>query len=310
LFDWGIQAVGSEGGKEGHFNGEKVLINVNAQFDVSSDITIFYMHLTLRDEIIAMVRNSPNNVKFFEAGTHIGYMYWPPPSSYYSLDFGVLDRNVNSELTHYPKHFLNIRANPLDYFTDELRKIVLEAYQETYDTLVEKGVTPYSDIEDSRANFNIQDEIWGLWFKDDLLEAWDGSAWSIITLVKNADLHQETYWKTFEEFPTMAGLFVEQSTGEVVGKPLYEGQPLRRSKFHILSGNDRVGVARIGEDRGKNPRTIFLKYEVQPNKANKFDDKLIMESFDTLEEAMTGQFSGKALLFNREPCNSSIHTCS
>ena len=68
-------------------------------------------------------------------------------------------------------------------------------------------------------------------------------------------------------------------------------------------------MARIGEDRGDNPRIIYLKYELQMNTASKFDDKLMMESFQTLDEAMSSQFTEKALRFRKEPCNSSIHTC-
>ena len=74
----------------------------------------------------------------------------------------MLDRDFDGGLTPFPGHFLNTRANPLDYFTDDLRISILEAYQTTYDTLVEEGVTPYSDIEDSRANFNQPNTIWGL----------------------------------------------------------------------------------------------------------------------------------------------------
>ena len=200
-------------------------------------------------------------------------------------------------------------VNPLDYFIDDLRESILDAYQATYESLLEKGTFPYSDIEDSRLNFNEQDTIWGIWFKDDLPDMWDGSAWSVVTLMKKADLHQATYWKTLEEFPTMSGLFVEQSRAEVVGKPLYEGQPLRRSKFHILSGDEKEGVARIGEDRGKKPRIIYLKYELQPNTASRFDDRLNMESFQTFEAAQAGDFSEKAVLFRRKPCKNSNPAC-
>ena len=49
LHQWAIRAFGGEEGIEGHFNGEKVLINVQVLFDVSPEITVFYMHLTLRD---------------------------------------------------------------------------------------------------------------------------------------------------------------------------------------------------------------------------------------------------------------------
>ena len=128
LFDWGIQAVGAEGGIEGQFNGEKVLINVNAQFDVASEITVFYMHLTLRDEIIAMVQSSADRVVVLDAGTHIGYMYWPPPSPYYSLDFGVLDRVFDSEMTPFPGHFLRYTSQSSRLFrTQDLRESILES---------------------------------------------------------------------------------------------------------------------------------------------------------------------------------------
>ncbi|PKB83035.1 MAG: hypothetical protein BZY88_02920 [SAR202 cluster bacterium Io17-Chloro-G9] len=97
LHDWGIRVFGSEEGREEHFNGEKVIIDVQAWFDVSSNIKAFYMHLALRDEIMAVVQDSPNGYAIFDAGTHIGYLY-TPPNSVYSLDFGVQDLDVDSGL--------------------------------------------------------------------------------------------------------------------------------------------------------------------------------------------------------------------
>ncbi len=182
----------------------------------------------------------------------------------------------------------------------------MEAYQPYYDSLVEEGTTPYSDIEDSRGSINHQDTIWGVWFKDDLGNAWDyrDTYWWAVNLVKKEDLHQETYWKTLQEFPTMSGLFVEAADKEVVGKPLYEGQPNGRSKFFILSGSDTAGVARIEEGLGirSTPTTVYLKYQVQPNTDSRFDEELIMESFPTFEAAESSNFSGKAVAFRREPC--------
>jgi len=290
-----------EGVREGHFNGEKVLIDVQLWFDVSPRIKAFYMHLAVRDEITDVIQRSPEGYAIFDAGTHIGYLY-APPNSVYSLDFGVQDLDKDSGLTRFSEHWWNTRANPLDYFTEEIRGAILEAYQATYDSLAEEGVTPYSDIEDSRSNFDEQDRIWGIWVKDDIEEEGDGSAWSVVNLVKKGNLHQETYWKTLQAFPSMSGLFVEESRGEVVGKALYEGQPMGVNKFYILSGNDEAGVARIEEDWGSNPRTVYLRYQVQPNTDSKFDDKLIMESYSTLEAAMASQFSSDAVLFRRGPC--------
>ena len=200
------------------------------------------------------------------------------------------------------EHWLNTRVNPLDYFIDDLRASILEAYQPVYDSLVENGTFPYADLENSRQNINEQDTIRGVWFKDDISEVSEGSAWSRVNLVKKADLHQETYWKTLEQHPTMSGLFVEDTDEELVGKPLYEGQPIGVSRLYILSGNDAAGVARIEEDWGSVPPSVYLKYEVQPNTHSEFDDKLIMESFSTQEAAGSDSFSDKAVAFRREPC--------
>jgi len=287
--------------KEGIYNGENVIINVSVSFRVSSNITIKYGHLTLRDEIRTVIQDSPNDYAVFDAGTHIGYMY-TPSLEYNALDFGVRDFGIDSGLTRNPEQGWATRANPLDYFTEEIRGSILAAYQETYDALVEEGVNPYSDMEDSRLNFNEQNKIWGVWFKDDVVEAFGGSAWSVVNLRRKANLHQESYWRTLEEFPSMSGLFYEAAGEDVVGKALYEGRPIGVNKFYMLSGNDVAGVARIEKVSGRNPRTVYLKYEVQPNTDSKFDDKLTMESFPTLEDAMASQFSIKAVLFRRDPC--------
>ena len=303
----GIMSVSRSGEvmREAHYNGEKVLINVKVSFWVSPRIKVFYMHLALRDEIRAAVENSPNGYAIVDADTHIGYVYTPSRSSVYTLDFGVEDLDKDSGQTQDSEHWLNTRVNPLDYFTDDLRESILEAYQPVYDALVEQGTFPYSDLENSRQNINEQDTVWGVWFKDDIVEVSEGSTWSIVNLVKKADLHQETYWKTLEQHPMMSGLFIEDTDEELVGKPLYEGQPIGVSRFYILSGNDAAGVARIEEDWGSNPPSVYLKYQVQPNTNSEFDDKLIMESFPTQEVAEVSSFSDNAVAFRREPCKNS-----
>ena len=249
-----------------------------------------------------MVKDFPESQVAFDAGTHIGYVYTPPPYSVYTLDFGVNDRDMDAGLSQNPDIGWNTQVNPLDYFNEDLRKSILEAYQPLYDSLVRRGTFPYSDIEDSRQDINEHDTIWGVWFKDDLVDMWVGSAWSVVNLVKKANLHQATYWKTLEQFPAMSGLFVEDTDEKLVGNPLYEGQPIGDSRFYILAGNNVAGVALIEEDWGSNPRAVYLKYEVKENTDSKYDDKLIMESFPTFEAAESSNFSGKAVAFRREPC--------
>jgi len=294
--------VRRDAGIEGHLYGEKVLINVQARFAVSPAVSVFYQHLTLRDDIYEMFQNSPNDQVIFDAGTHIGYVYRPPPESVYTLDFGVNDQDMDARISQNPDIGGNTSVNPLDYFIDDLREYILEGYQPLYDSLVEKGTFPYSEIEDSRQDINQQDSIWGVWYKDDLVDMWVGSGWSVVSLVKKADLHHATYWKTLGRFPKMSGLFVEDDEEQIIGKPLYEGQPIGVNRFYILVGNDVSGVALIEEDWGSNPPSVYLKYEVQPNTESKFDDKLIMESFPTQEAAEAGSFSDRAVEFRREPC--------
>lgn len=287
--------------REEHYNGENVLINVKVSVWVSPRIKVFYMHLTLRDEIRALVDDSPNGYVVQDAGTHIGYVY-TPSDRVYTLDFGVEDLDKPSGQIQDSEHWLNTRVNPLDYFTDELRASILEAYRPAYDALVKAGTFPYSDLEDSRQNINEQNTIWGVWFKDDILEVSEGSMWSRVNLVKKTNLHQETYWRTLEQQPTMSGLFVEDTKEKLVGKALYEGQPIGVNRFYILSGNDAAGVARIEEDWGNNPPLVYLKYEVETKTDSPFDDKLIMESFETFEMAEASSFTDKAVAFRREPC--------
>ena len=92
LHEWAIRDSGSEEDMEGHLNGEQMLINLQVRFEVSPAITVFYMHLTLREEIRAMVQESPNGYVIFDAGTHIGYIYRPPPSAFSHWTLGFMTR--------------------------------------------------------------------------------------------------------------------------------------------------------------------------------------------------------------------------
>ena len=297
------------------YNEDKVLTNVKVYFEASADISLFFMHLALLVDIKSEVEDSSTGSAVFEAGTHIGYLYTPPQGTY-SLDFGVEDEGVDSELTSNDDHWWNIRANPLDYFTEEVRQSILEAYQSNYQRLLDDGYTAFADLKDSRSNFNEDGKIWGVWFKDEFPNAFSsdsghsGTAWSVINVVKTTDLTQETYWKTLETFPELSGLFVEQARKEAIGQSLYEGGPIGENRFFILSGDETSGIARIDNRRDwEGARTMYLKYEIIRHSESKIDDMLRMEAFITQDEAEMNDFSDKSVRFRRTPCEQDAIGC-
>ena len=288
-FDQGVQ--------EESLNSEKVFVDMQAWFDVSPDIQVFYMHLSLRDAVKRKVDESPNGYAVFEAGTHIGYIHHHP---WYSLDFGVEDKTHDSGQTDQPSCWWNRRANPLDYFNDELRQSILDGYRSVLDSQLLEGTTPYSDLEDSRSNINIPDTIWGVWYKDDLSDPFsDLCDWSAINFTNREFLHQETYWKVLQENPTLSGLFTEEIKHRVQGTYLYNGEPMGKNRFFMLSGDEKAGIARINKEWSD--AMTFLKYKVSLNTESKFDDKLVVESFSSQVEAENKDFSAKAVTFRRVP---------
>ena len=182
--------------------------------------------------------------------------------------------------------------------------------------LVNDGYAAFADLKDSRLNINEDGKIWGVWFKNDLSNAfsgsagYSGSAWSVINIVKLADLTQSTYWKAIEKYPKLSGLFVEANRKQVVGQALYEGGPIGENRFFILSGNNSSGVARIEDHRTtNNPRAVYLKYAVTPNSNNELEDTLLIEGFISQNVAEISEFSSKAVRFRRPPCQKDVSGC-
>jgi hypothetical protein len=280
--------------------GEKVRPNMNATFEVNSDVRFFFMHLALREAIAQSVERAGRRAVTFEAGTHVGYIHNPP---WNSLDFGVEDRRKNSGMAADSNLWWNIRANPLDYFTPALRSRILEAYRPTLEHFRAEGTIPFSDLADSRANINVPGTIWGVWFKDDLEDPFrdhDVNG-SILNLVPTRMLHRDTYWRALQEDPQHAGLFTENAQGKSKGRQLYSGSPLGRSRFYLLSGDGRRGTGKIVQRQDRS-RVVFLKFEVLPNDPeNVHDDQLVMESFPAAEDAASSGFSRNAVKFRRSP---------
>ncbi len=302
-----VKSGGSEGART-IYDGEEVLFDVQLWLNVSEDITIFFMHLALLEHVQSLVDNSDVGYVIFDAGTHIGYLKSAEVygMDYNVIDFGVEDRRADAGLTEYDDHWWNIRANPLDYFVDEVRESILNAYQPVFEDMMNEGEQPFTDLEDSRSNINENGKIWGTWFKDDLPNAFDsdtfGAAWSIIHWTKTDDLSKETFWKFLERQPDLSGIIVESNRLEVVGKPLHAGESIGKNMFFIVSGSDSYGIGRmtnyfVGDDT----ISLYIKYRVTANTESKLDDTLSLEVFESKDLAESSDFSAGAVEFRRQP---------
>ncbi|MDP7628818.1 MAG: hypothetical protein QF530_13060 [SAR202 cluster bacterium] len=315
LRDGGIRIYADEvtGGSEGArtaYDGHQILSDVQAYFEASMDVTVFFMHLTLLEQIKSSVEESDRGYVVLEAGTHIGYLKSPDAydMDYNVVDFGVSDKRVNAGLTENDDHWWDIRANPFDYFSEEVKGSILAAYKPVYDRMAREGTYPFTDIEDSRLNLNENGRIWGTWFKDDLSNGFDGavwaSDWSLIHFTKTDDLARETFWKYLEEHSGLSGLLVEANRLDAVGKRLYNGRPNGKSGYYLLSGSDSSGLAKIESyfSQREGLQTRYLRFLVTGNTESTLDDILTLEAFDSHELAKSSDFSDEAVRFRRTPC--------
>ena len=304
------EVVGGSEGVTTVYDGNNVLSDVQAYFEASADLTVFFMHLTLLEQVKSLLDDSDQGYVVLEAGTHIGYLKSSDAyeMDYDVIDFGVLDKRANAELTKYDDHWWNIRVNPLDYFSEDARQSILAAYKPVYDRMASEGIHPFTDIEDSRLNLNENGKIWGTWFKNDLSNGFEGatsaSAWSVIHFTKTDDLQRETFWKYLEQHPELSGILIEANRLEAVGQRLYAGQPYGKSGYYLLSGDESSGLAKMERyfSLGEGFQTQYVRFHVTGNTKSTFDDILTLEVFNSYELAESSAFSDKAVKFRRGPC--------
>ena len=304
------EVVGGSEGVTKVYDGNNVLSDVQAYFEASADLTVFFMHLTLLEQVKPLLDDSDQGYVVLEAGTHIGYLKSSDAyeMDYDVIDFGVLDKRANAELTKYDDHWWNIRVNPLDYFSEDARQSILAAYKPVYDRMASEGIHPFTDIEDSRLNLNENGKIWGTWFKNDLSNGFEGatsaSAWSVIHFTKTDDLQRETFWKYLEQHPELSGILIEANRLEAVGQRLYAGQPYGKSGYYLLSGDESSGLAKMERyfSHGEGFQTQYVRFHVTGNTKSTFDNILTLEVFNSYQLAESSAFSDKAVKFRRGPC--------
>lgn len=237
--------------------GETIHVDADIDFEMAGSVAVFYQHLGLRDDIVRTVEESDEDDVEFSAGTHIGYMYYPP---WHTFDFGVEDWNDPPRgVSATPDHRLNVRRNPLDYFVPSLREELLALYEPLYERMREEGVVAWSDLTDSRTDIHVAGTLAGLWCRDDLAsdELFPPvNHWGLINFVGIDNLHTDTFWRVLEhpwnQEQGFAGLFTEavsyQGDPPV---PLYDGEPIAQfgSRLYLLEGDLSAGVAMIVEPR-------------------------------------------------------------
>ena len=297
------------GGFEGTletYDGQNVLTDVHLYAYASEDIKVFFQHLTLLEEIKALVDASDTDYVILEAGTHIGYLHSSPN---YGMDYNIVDMGVEDNRLLSSRddseNWWERLGNPLDYFDEETRQSILDAYKPYYERLLAEGDHPFTDLAKSRSDIDEDGLVWGTWFKNDTLNAFEstsfGAAWSVIHLTKTVDLSRDTFWKTLESNPDLSGLLVESNRLAPVGRSLYPGKPYGKSMFFLLSGNGSAGVAKINSFAEDFPH-LYLKFKVSDKTDSDPMEYLRLEAFDTKASAEGSAFTDKSVEFRRHPC--------
>lgn len=279
-------------------NSETVYRDTGVYIDVSTNVAVYFGHLTLKKSIKDAVDAAPGGYIFFDAGTHIGYVNHP---LWVALDFGVSDKRFDSGISPDPAGTWH-DANPLDYFSSALRAEILQKNAYYYDVWASSGHSPFLDITDSRSNINIEGTLWGLWFDEiNPYFAFSGQA-AVFNLFKRTLFSTSTFHQYLAENPSMDGMLHERgSQGGPPGRIYsHANAPFIRSKVFIAYGNEQAGVLRVQDDDDAS-RRVFIKYGLEPGAATPSDDKLRIEDFSALEEAQSATFSANSRVFRKIP---------
>ena len=296
------------------YNGESCLNNIQIRCHPCSGVTIKYDHLMMKKQLYDRIVSAPGGYVVLESGTHLGYNHNDVGKQTTNIDITVIDKNkftgADYAMGNLDDYYYFV--NPLDYFDTASRNYILQQYRPYYQAMINDGTVMFSDLAVSSTTINIPGTIWGIWYKDD----YDGAAlgkevnWSTINIVRKDQFNSRTFYKILNATPTIDGGFSDSTRNAdstlPQGTVLYYTAPFQNSVLYILSGgNDQSGIMKIEKflnSPAPDPTQVkYLKYEFHENGASTyFDDKLIMEGFDTENDARNAAaFSANSVTFRR-----------
>ena len=296
------------------YNGENCLNNIQIRFHPAHGVTIKYDHLMMKKELYDRIISASGGYVILDSGVQLGYNHNEAGKKTTNIDITVIDKNkfsdADSGMDNFGDYYCFV--NPLDYFDTASRNYILQQYQPYYQSMINDGTVMFSDLAVSSTTINIPGEIWGIWYKDDFNGCALGKEvnWSTINIVRKDQFNSRTFWKILNATPTIDGGFSDSTRNTDSTSPqgtvLYDTAPFQNSVLYILSGgNDQAGIMKIEQylySPVPDPTLVkYLKYEFHENNASTyFDDKLIMEGFDTENDARNAAaFSANAVTFRR-----------
>ncbi len=259
------------------FEGKTCYENVRLELKVSKDINVVFDHAYVLKSIIDKVETN----KTFYAGEMLGYGSKGGFAG--ELDFEVNDANYHNGVSSNR----GTGVCPLAYFDASIQTEILNWWNTyDYEWWKEQGTLPQGHLCND-PNINIPGTIWGIW-KDVSDPNFEKGNTILTTLERSRFITEETLNQTESGKPlptTYIGILGQRNPNQQdTTTDLFGSVVIER-----VNGDNVSGIFKCTEFQ-TDVKKQYIRYEVTPgsDSATGYDDRLVIEGFDTLVAAEAG----------------------
>ncbi|MFX1257618.1 MAG: hypothetical protein ACFFAN_07160 [Promethearchaeota archaeon] len=303
--------VGS--GTTKYIDGTLVQVNLPANFHLNYYIHINLAHIHINRTLVDDFYNNAEEIDsireetkaiFIPANTIFGFT----PDNM-AFDLSIQDLYLSNYGTDKGQFMdVNYRMNPYFYFTENVQNELMSYYSAQYDAMKVSGKYVESRLNNT-ININEENSIFGTWYYDygpfNLDDShhdywWYSFEGSILNLMNVNATDRETFYKDRNtDLPftnDMIGVFGDSVSYD---HPIDNYDNKGGRYMYLEQGNICEGIVRL--DRFfwiLTPFSLYMKYSLTIDSEDMYNDRLVVEYFDTLIEAQ-GPFTSNSITYER-----------